>query len=488
MDAKIEYLALLAFFGFVGAYILIPVTIRLSRIYGVMSRPGGRKIHTDPIPVLGGVAIIAPCLVFLSIYVYLLIAGHSSIHETETKKLISFFCATVWMFFVGALDDKLNLGWRKKLLGQLLGVVILILGGHTIGKLVVPFFGLVDFGLFGYPILGCVVLLVMNSVNLIDGMDGLAGGVCLFASITCGVLAYYWEDFLVAAVASIISGSLLAFLRFNFPPASIFMGDSGSLSLGFILSVFATSNIVKGSGQRYTNLTTMVALLLPFAIALIDVALAVARRWITGREIFMPDYDHIHHRFMELFKNPRLVVGIFYIFSGLFCALTLLLTLAPESTFTVVMRWITVLTLVAVMAIVLRLYRLDRFTRVFKNRYDCKFLSSFNSYMEKRVERTKNVDELFFLLESAVRDLDFDMVEVTVDGSKPYVWKNRHEIHPELPKKTGSRTLRDSQVIVSWVIPTHYDENYQKYLELIWHRFLNHIENKISLLTRSCDG
>jgi UDP-GlcNAc:undecaprenyl-phosphate GlcNAc-1-phosphate transferase len=93
-------------------------------------------------------------------------------------------------------------------------------------------------------------------VTLIDGLDGLAGGVCLFAAITCGVFAIYRSDLLVASIAFTITGSLVAFLRFNFPPASIFIGDSGSLSLGFILSVLATSNVVKAPSQRYATLTT----------------------------------------------------------------------------------------------------------------------------------------------------------------------------------------------------------------------------------------
>lgn len=487
MDGEFAYLVLLAVFGFVSAFLLIPVTNRLSRIYGVMSRPGGRKIHTDPVPLLGGLAIVAPLIVFSLIYIYLLISGHPSIHKSESQKFISFFCSAAWILILGILDDKWRMGWRKKLLGQILGITILFFGGHTIGKLVLPFYGLVDFGFFGYPIFGFIVLLIMNSVNLIDGMDGLAGGVCLFASITCGVLAYHRGDFVVAAIASIITGSLLAFLRFNFPPASVFMGDSGSLSLGFILSVLATSNIVKESEQHYTTLTTMAALLLPFAIALIDVALAVARRGITGREIFLPDDDHIHHRFMELFKSPRLVVGIFYIFSGIFCALTLLITMTPESTSTLALGWITVLTLVAVMAIVLRLYRIDRFTRAFKNRYDCKFLSSFNSYMKKRIERANSVEELLLLLERAVLDLDFDKVEVTMDGRKPCVWNNRRQIHPEFTKKNGARSLKNSEVMVSWVMPTHHDENYQKYLELVWYRFLNQVEDRNSFLGRNSD-
>jgi UDP-GlcNAc:undecaprenyl-phosphate GlcNAc-1-phosphate transferase len=478
LDGQFEYLVILAAFGFILTYLLIPVTNRLARTYGVISHPGGRKLHGDAMPLLGGVAIFAPHILFFSIYVYLLISGHSSIHKADAVKFISFFCAALWILILGMIDDRTNLGWRKKLLGQIIGIGILLLGGHTIGKIVVPFYGLVDLGLLGYPILGFIVLVVMNAVNLIDGMDGLAGGVCLFAAATCGILAFYKGDFLVSAIGFIIVGSLLAFLKFNFPPASVFMGDSGSLSLGFILSVLAASNIVKGSGQRYTTLTTLFALLLPFAIALLDVALAVVRRWVSGRRIFLPDADHIHHRFMEMFKRQRLVIGIFYIFSALFCTLTLLLTLDPESAFTLILGGITTLALIAMMAIVLKLYRIDRLTNILKNRHDCMFLSTFNSYMQMRIQRAKSLDELVLLLESGVRDLDLDMIEVNINGSKPYVWRNRIEIHHDSPKKNGSRAIKGSTVSIRWVIPTHDDPDYQKYLELVWYRFLNQVEEK----------
>jgi UDP-GlcNAc:undecaprenyl-phosphate GlcNAc-1-phosphate transferase len=479
-----EYLALLAVLGFILTYCLIPVTKKLAFAHGFVSYPGVRKIHTGPIPALGGLAIFAPQVLLFVLFGYLVTSGSIWVTRTETAKFVSLFIGSVWILSLGIIDDRVNLGWRKKLLGQILGIGIVLLGGHTIGSVDIPFYGPLDFGPLGYPLLGFIVLLITNAVNLIDGMDGLAGGVCFFAAITCGVFAIFRSDFLIASIAFTISGSLLAFLRYNFPPASIFMGDSGSLSLGFILSVLATSNIVKAPGQRYATLTTMLALLLPFAIALIDVFLAIARRWISGRKIFLPDSDHIHHRFMEMFKRPRLVVGIFYVFSALFCLLTLLITITPESRLTSIIGAVTVLALIATMAIVLKLYRIDRLTSVLKNRHDFQFLSTFNSYMELRVERAKCVDELIFLLESGVRDLDFDAVEVNSNGSKRCVWNKNQKVHLDTPRLNECRVFKDCDVTIMWTVPTHDDRTYQKYLELVWHRFLNQLECKNALLIR----
>jgi UDP-GlcNAc:undecaprenyl-phosphate GlcNAc-1-phosphate transferase len=484
LDQYYKYIAILVGFGFIVTYLLIPAMKRLAVAYGFLSYPGGRKLHGNAIPVLGGVAIFAPHLVLFSGYLYLVGVGSALIDHDTVPQFISVFAGTLWVLFVGLIDDRANLGWRKKLAGQIFGVMIVLIGGNSIGKIVIPFYGLIDTGALGYPILGFIILLVMNAINLIDGMDGLAGGICFFASLTCGILAFAKGNLLVTAICFTLAGSLVAFLRFNFPPASIFMGDSGSLSMGFMLSIFATSDIVKGSGSRYTTLTTLLALLLPFAIALIDVALAIARRWISGRKIFLPDADHIHHRFMEMFQRPRLVIGIFYIFSALFCSVTLLINLNPGSSLPWIIAGVSIIGLVAIMALVLHVNRIDRLTKAIKNRQDCQFLSTFNSYMEARLRRVKSHDELVLLMEVGVRDLDLLKVEVNLNGYQPHVWNNPRDIHPDSPKKTGLRNFKDSDLLVKWVVPTHDDPSYQKYLELVWWRFLSAVEEKNRLLER----
>ena len=392
---------------------------------------------------------------------------------------------TTWILVLGIIDDWIKLGWRKKLLGQLVGISILLVGGNTIGQIMVPFYGVADLGLFGYLLFGFIVLVITNATNLIDGMDGLAAGICLFAAITCGVLGFHRGYMFITLICFTIVGSLLAFLRFNFPPASIFMGDSGSLALGFMLSTLSISDIVTGSSQRYTSFTTFVALLLPFAIALMDVALSVARRWISGRKIFLPDAGHIHHRFMEMFQRRRLVVGIFYIFSALFCTVALLINFNPESFFPLIIAGLVVSVLIGIMVFVLRINRIDVITTRIRNRQDCQFLSTFNSYMEERLRRVKSHDELVALLEVGVRDLDFDTVEVSSNDSKPCVWNNCRNVHSESPKKDGHRYLNNSGLSVKWVVPTHDDLSYQKYLELVWWRFLSAVEERHRELNRA---
>ena len=169
LNIEIEYLALFIAFGFILTYLLIPVAKQLAFAHGFVSYPGGRKIHDGAIPVLGGPAIFAPQIILFLVYLYLLITDSSSIAHDRIPKFLSLFVGTTSILVLGTIDDWIKLGWRKKLLGQLFGISILLVGGNTIGKIVVPFYGLADLGLFGYLLFGFIVLVITNAVNLIDG-------------------------------------------------------------------------------------------------------------------------------------------------------------------------------------------------------------------------------------------------------------------------------------------------------------------------------
>lgn len=476
---------LAALFGLTLTYCLIPVMKKVAVQQEILAFPGGRRNHQKPIPMLGGVAIFIPLLVtFLLLFVSDL-AGQKTFSQALRFKVISLFLGSSWILVLGTLDDKLKLSWEKKLAGEMLGVSILIWGGHTVGNMTVPFWGPVDLGFFGYIILAVAVLTVTNAINLIDGIDGLAGGVCLFAALTSGIIAYFKNDFVTAVLAFTLAGSLVAYLKFNFHPASIYMGDGGSLTLGFFLSVLATSNMAVSHGQRSGTMSMIIAPLLPFGVALIDVALAVARRWVSGRKIFLPDADHLHHRFMEVFGNPRLVVSIFYIFSALLCVITITMILVPDSRYLFEAICLSCFFLIVSMALILRLYRIDQLPTVIRNRPDFKFLSSFHTFMTMRVRKARSLEELLSLMESGVRDLDFDSVEVTVQGQWSMSWINSSCKHPGSCRNHCNRVFRGSTITVNWTTPNHDSPNYQKYLELVWHWFLNQSENKARQLLQS---
>ena len=252
--------------------------------------------------------------------------------ETRIPEFLSLFVATLLIIVLGLIDDKRQLGWRKKLAGQMLGVIILISGGHGLPSASVPFIGPVTFGWFGYVIFALSVLTVTNAVNLIDGLDGLAAGICFFAAGTWGIISLIKGDYSMAVIGLTLAGSLFAFLLFNFPPASIFMGDAGSLGLGFLLGTLATSATALSTGQRPSTMGVALVPILPFGIALLDVGISIVRRWISGRRVFLPDADHLHHRLMQEFKRPRVVLAIVYSFTALLSAAAISLVAFPSLT------------------------------------------------------------------------------------------------------------------------------------------------------------
>lgn len=474
-----------ALFGLAATYALVPIMKRVALSRDIIAYPGGRRNHQAPIPLLGGVAIFLPLLVAFSCLLFADLLGETNFNDQFRFKLLSLFLGSCWILLLGTIDDKMKLSWKKKLAGQIFGVVVLIWGGHTIGSTTIPYIGPVNFGFMGYIILGVAVITVTNAVNLIDGIDGLAGGVCLFAAITSGIVAFFKNDLVTSALVFTLAGSLVAYLRFNFHPASIYMGDGGSLTLGFFLSVLATSNMAVSQGQRSGTMSMMIVPLLPFGVALIDVALAVVRRWISGRKIFLPDADHLHHRFMEVFGRPRLVVSIFYAFSAVFCVITISMVLVPESNYLFEAVCFAGFVLIVSMAFVLRLYRVDQLPTIIKNRPDFKFLSSFHTFMTMRVRKARTLEELLSLMESGVRDLDFDSVEVNVQGKWSMSWINPTCKHPESCRNHCNRMFRGSTITVNWVVPNHDSANYQRYLELVWHWFLSQSENRARQLVSS---
>jgi UDP-GlcNAc:undecaprenyl-phosphate GlcNAc-1-phosphate transferase len=254
-------MSLLILFGFIVTYTTIPALRRVALNYDVVSAPGGRRSHNKPTPLLGGLAIFLPfAAVFITFFI-LTITEQIVLNQPTKVQMLALFIGTTWILILGTLDDKAHLGWRLKLAGQGLGAAILVLGGHNIVRATLPFIGPVEFGWYGIPLFVLAVIAITNAINLIDGMDGLAGGICFFAALTSAVIGIAKGDIFTATVGFTIVGSLLGFLMFNLPPASIFMGDGGAMMMGFLLGTLATSFSAISPGQR---LGTSVMILAPF--------------------------------------------------------------------------------------------------------------------------------------------------------------------------------------------------------------------------------
>jgi UDP-GlcNAc:undecaprenyl-phosphate/decaprenyl-phosphate GlcNAc-1-phosphate transferase len=475
------FLILWGSFGFAVTYAAIPLCKKLAEEYNVVARPGGRRIHSSPTPLLGGVAIFLPVALLICLYFVLILLDKLVVSPEYELQMVTLFLGAGCVLILGTVDDKYSIGWKKKILGQLLAVAILVVGGHGLNIANIPFVGPVKFGWFGIPLFALVIIVITNAVNLLDGLDGLAGGVSFFAAMTSGIIGFAKGDWFLATVGITVSGSLLGFLRYNFPPASIYMGDGGSLTLGFLLGTLATSCAAIAPGQRSGTMGMVVIPFLPLGLALLDVFLAVLRRWISGRHIFMADSDHLHHRLIEKFRLPRRVVLIYYVFTALLSGMTLWIVLGHRSAYN--LHFLSLVGLVVIAVIVLlRLYRIENLSNTLENRPHFQFLSSYQTFMSRRVRRAVSLDELVSLLESGVRDLGFGRVEVFQNGYSIKKWDNPQQVHPDAPQSREEKSWDQWGVTVVWSIPTHKSKTYQKFLELSWYRFLNEFETRLSLL------
>lgn len=273
----------------VVALVVTPIVRRWAIALGIVDAPDGfRKLHARSIPLCGGVAVVVAVAVCASV-AFAFSATWTPDIVAEGWFFAAFAAAALWICVLGVIDDRYHLRGRQKLFGQILAALIVIAGGLTIEH--VNVFGIdIELGLLAVPVTLLWLLGAVNALNLIDGADGLATTVGIIISAMITVLAvangYPGE----AAMAAILAGALAGFLVYNWPPAKIFLGDAGSMFIGFCLGLLAIRASLKGPAT--------VALVAPtaiWAIPLFDVAMAVLRRKLTGQSIYATDRGHLHH-------------------------------------------------------------------------------------------------------------------------------------------------------------------------------------------------
>jgi UDP-GlcNAc:undecaprenyl-phosphate GlcNAc-1-phosphate transferase len=284
-----------ALVAFVVVMLLTPAVGGMARLLGVVDTPGGRRLNLRPVPRLGGLAlflgIFVPSLAFLPL-------------DRETRGLLLGAAVAVT---VGAIDDFRGLRWWEKLGGQLIAAAIPTGFGIWVDRFTFPFVGIHTVpGWIGVPLTIVWIVAIMNMVNFLDGMDGLAAGVAAIAGLTFAVIALSLAKPDAAIMSAIVFGACVGFLRHNFYPARIFMGDSGALLLGFVLAALTVQGLLKTAAT--------VALLFPLlvlAVPIVDTTFVVARRLRNGQRVFEGDQAHLHHRFLRRgFSQPKAAVTI----------------------------------------------------------------------------------------------------------------------------------------------------------------------------------
>ena len=283
----------------VVSYALTPSVKKLAIKIGAVDRPNARKVHTHVIPRLGGLAIY---IGFMAAVLFCVPLQH---------ELVGMLLGCTAIVAVGIWDDICNIPAKVKLVGQILAACIPIAFGIQIEWLTNPFGDIIVLPeLIAIPVTIFWIIGFTNTVNLIDGLDGLAAGVAFIASISMFLLAYNLNQFLPALVIVSMAGAALGFLQYNFNPAKIFMGDTGSMLLGYTLSVAAVLGLVKTAAT-----VALVVPIIALGLPILDTTFAIIRRKMSGVPIFQPDKGHLHHRLLALGMTQKQAVLIMYFVS-----------------------------------------------------------------------------------------------------------------------------------------------------------------------------
>lgn len=299
------YVSLIA--AFVASILLTPLVKRLAFRIGAVDAPNYRKVHARIMPRLGGLAIFLAFLIGVAIlYPYLTSIGVLPWYVSKYSLLAIIIGACI-IVATGVIDDMREISAKAKMLGQLVAALIIIfVGGIQIDTINLPFVGELDFGLLSIPLTILWIVGITNAINLIDGLDGLAAGVSTIALITLAIMAFIMSNMFVLVLAALLAVASLGFLFYNFHPAKIFMGDTGALFLGFMISVLALLG--------FKNVA-FVALIIPviiLGVPISDTFFAIVRRVRMKKKWSDPDKSHLHHRLLDMGFTHRQTVLIIY--------------------------------------------------------------------------------------------------------------------------------------------------------------------------------
>lgn len=316
------YSLALALAAAVVAFALTPAARALAVRLGAIDQPGPRRVHTEPVPRMGGLAMAVAVLAVA--WIARALPGPAA--ALDPRPLAGLTLASLPILALGMADDRWSVSPWVKLALQCCAALTLALFGYGVPVLTNPFGPALETRALDVPLTVVWVLVVTNAINLIDGLDGLAAGVVAIASAAMWWVARTHSDFYVMFVCSLLIGSCVGFLRWNFPPARVFMGDTGSQFLGLVLSAVSLLENRKG--------TAAVTLLLPFvalAVPLADSTVAFLRRFARGQHVFRGDTEHIHHRLLKLGLSVRRATVLLWVLAAFCGGIAVLLSTLPRT-------------------------------------------------------------------------------------------------------------------------------------------------------------
>ena len=384
-----------------GSVILTPIFRDIFRSYNVVDRPDTeRKLHPHPIPRVGGIAVLISYFVAVS-------AGAPP--EANLSLVWTLLPAALVVFAVGLIDDVLGLKPWQKLVGQLAAIGLAYWSGVSISSVA----GRTLDNWWAVPLTIVWLLACTNAFNLVDGLDGLAAGVGFFATLTMLTAALIQQNFALACATLPLAGCLLGFLFYNFNPATVFLGDCGSLLIGFLLGCYS---IVWS--QKSITLLGMTAPFMALSIPLADALLAVARRFLRHQRIFDADRGHIHHRLIDRGLTPRRAVLMIYAICGVAATLSLVQTLTHNLYFSLLIlalfccvAWIGIGYLrYSEFILAGRLVRIGEFQRVLGAQL------AINS-LARAMSACRTVDECWRVISRHYQEFGFNSVHLRIHGA-----------------------------------------------------------------------
>lgn len=292
------------------ALVFVPLAMKLAYKIGAVDKPNARKVHTKIMPRMGGLGI------YLA-YIIVVLAT-----QKMNMQLAGLLLGSTILVVLGIFDDMKDLNAKFKLLIQILAAVIVMAFGVRIEFMTNVFGGgAIYLDILSLPITLLWIVGITNAINLIDGLDGLAGGIATIAALSMAVVGWIYGQYLMASMAIILAGATMGFLRYNFHPAKVFMGDTGSLFLGFNLSVLTIMGVAKS-----VTFISLAAPVLVLGVPIFDTFFAILRRKMNHKPIFAADKDHLHHRLLGMGFSHRKTVLIIYAISFFLALSAILIT------------------------------------------------------------------------------------------------------------------------------------------------------------------
>jgi UDP-GlcNAc:undecaprenyl-phosphate/decaprenyl-phosphate GlcNAc-1-phosphate transferase len=286
---------------FIISICITPFVKKLAIKVGAVDQPNKRKVHEKIMPRMGGLGI------YISFIIGMLIMNPDKPYH------LAIIAGSVVIIAIGILDDIFNLAARFKLLGQIAAAVIVVMwGGIDVDFINLPFGGKLEFGFLGVPITILWIVGVTNAINLIDGLDGLAAGVSSIALISISGMAIVMGDIYVMSIGFILLASTLGFLKYNFHPAKIFMGDTGALFLGYMISVLSLL------GFKNVTFISFIVPVIILGVPMTDTLFAIVRRLVKKAPLAAPDKSHLHHCLLNHGFTHRQTVFLIYAISAMF--------------------------------------------------------------------------------------------------------------------------------------------------------------------------